>query len=247
MDAGPAGERIEARSALVRPGLAGPAHDLMAGTRRALREAFWQVVLGAIVPFFLFYQVRDRVSLTAAIVSASLWSGAVILWAWRARSRFDIITAGALAALVLNATVGILSQDATLYFALPAAEHAVYVVVLVLSVVLRRPLFGVIAAQFTGAPPSVTQRDAWRRAFSVVTLAWAAGAVLRIIARLGLLFTVGVDLFLVLYPAFSYTLSAGLLVFPFWYPNHVFRREPLPVGEAAEEAAAQATVPTNIG
>src|SRR5438094_3128107 len=98
--------------------------------------------------------------------------------------------------------------------------------ILVGSVLLRRPAVGLLAAQLSSAPPAVARSQAWRRAFGVVTLAWAAGAAIRIALRLGLLFSFGVEVFLVVYPILSYGLSAGLFVFSFWYPQHVFRLDP---------------------
>jgi hypothetical protein len=199
-------------------------------------EAFHQVLFGAIVPFALFYVLRERVSLTAAIVAASLWGAGVILWVWRSRGRFDVLTAGSLVFLLCNATLGILSQNATLYLATPSIEQAILATVLVGSVVLRRPAVGLLAAQLSSAPPLVARSEAWRRAFTVVTLAWAAGAAIRIALRLGLLFSFGVEVFLVAYPILSYGLSAGLLAFSFWYPQHVFRRHPPGHSPAPEPA-----------
>ena len=76
-------------------------------------ESARQVILGAIVPFALFYQARERVSLTAAIVVTTVWSVGLILHTWRTRRRFDILTAGSLALTsnnIWSATQTILDQ-----------------------------------------------------------------------------------------------------------------------------------------
>jgi len=197
--------------------------SLAEGIRRASYEAGRQALIGAVVPFFLFYQLRQHVSLTAAILAATVWSVGVVLHTWHTRGRFDILTAGSLAALLVNAAIGIALQDAVVYLALPAIEQAIAVVILLGSVAIRRPLFGLLAAQFTGAPPAITQHDHWRRSFDLVTLVWAAGTAVRIAFRLTLLATVSVDTFLVVFPIGSWTLTALLLLFTFWYPQRALR------------------------
>lgn len=217
----------------------GYATSVEEGIRRAIWEAFRQVFFGAIVPFALFYQARERVSLTAAIIATTLWSIGVILHTWRTRRRFDMLTAGSLFFLFFTAAVGIVSQDATLYLALPVIEQSCLTLALVGSVAIRRPIFGLLAAQFSNVAPDIAGHTTWRRAFNVVTLLWAAGTIIRMAIRLGLLYTAGVDLFLILYPIASWTLSAGLMIFTFWYPQRLFRRHPL----ASELAATTALAP----
>lgn len=199
--------------------------DLRASIRRAARESAYQVVVGAIAPFFLFYQFRERVSLTAAIVVATAWSIGVIIYTKRTRGRFDFLTALALISLFAQAAIGIASQDAQLYLALPAIEQCLIVAGLLGSILIKRPLFGLLAQQFTGVNVSVARSPLWLHAFSVVTFVWAVGTVVRIAMRLSLLYSLGVDLYLIVFPACSWTLTAALFAFTFWYPNRVFKRQ----------------------
>ena len=181
-------------------------------------------------PIVAFYVAWKLVGLTAGIASGT--AVAVALFAWeRRRGRSGLGASLGLGMACVQAIVGFLSGTAVGYLAPPVIANGIYGLVFVTSVLVRRPLAGVFAAETYPFAADVRASALFRRVFSIVSLAWGAAFLARCAVRLVVLARGDVDVFIVVNLATGLPLNAALMVWSFWYPLRRFRRALANVGD----------------
>lgn len=182
---------------------------------RFARDAF-----GPVLSFYVAYKLGG---LVAGIVAAS----AVSLAAWLYERRHD--RSGLLAWLTLlivgvQALIGLVANDARAYFAPSVLATAVWALVFIGSVFIRRPLAGVFAGEMYPFPTEVRDSPTFQRVFSHVSLAWGALLMFRSGIRLATLSKSSVDGFVLVSAATGIPLTAAMMTASVWYATRAFRR-----------------------
>jgi hypothetical protein len=174
-------------------------------------------------PIVAFYVGWKLAGLAAGIGAGT--ATAIALFAWeRRRGRSGLGASLGLGMAFVQATVGFLSGTAVGYLAPPVIANGLYGLVFVGSVVIRRPLAGVFAAETYPFPPALKASPLFRHVFSIVSLAWGLAFLARCALRLAFLFRNDVDAFIVVNLATGLPLNAALMLWSFWYPLRRFRR-----------------------
>lgn len=194
---------------------------------RAFGRAEWRhvldgvigFVLGSAVPLALLYGSYRLFSFSAAVVVVLLWSTGVFV-VHRARTGgWDIFSAWTFAFALIEAIVGLWSQNLLLYLATPSLKNLAWGVSFLGSALLGRPLLVAYAERLYPIPGEVKQTQVFRSAFLVVSSVWFFGMLIRGSARLWLLANVSFETYLLVdNTVVGWTISAFLLSFTVWYP-----------------------------
>jgi intracellular septation protein A len=163
---------------------------------------------------------------------AGLWVGvaaatAVSVAAWqyeRRRDRAGVVARLSLGFVIVQATIGLISQSATVYLAQPVLLAAAFGIAFLVSAAIGRPLAGVFAGEIYPFPPEVRESATFVHVFVRVSIAWGVYQLLRSGIRLLALVGGGVELFLVVNLVTGVPLTAGLMSWSIWYGLRGFRR-----------------------
>jgi hypothetical protein len=179
-------------------------------------------------PLVAFYVGFKLVGLGAGITAGT--TVAIALFGWeRRRGRSGLGASLGLGMAAVQALVGYLSGTPIGYLAPPVIANGLYGLVFVGSVLIRRPLAGVFAAETYPFPLELQASPLFRRVFSIVSLAWGLAFLGRCALRLAVLLRGDVDAFIVVNLATGLPLNLALMVWSFWYPLRRFRRAFAPV------------------
>jgi intracellular septation protein A len=211
---------------------------------RHVEEGARGLAYGSGLPVLLFYVMLQLVSFPAAVVVVLTWSTAMFIWHWRRTGQADVFSASTFGFAVFQALIGLLSQNPTVYLAVPSLENLMYGLAFVGSALIGRPLLGLYAKRLYPIPAEVEASPTFRRAFLVVSLVWFLGLGIRALVRLWLLFSLPLELYLVVNTIAGWPFSAALVTFTAWYPLRELKRAGLlhtepeigDVEEAVEEA-----------
>ena len=184
----------------------------------SIRPALGRFGVGGLLPILTFYVLFRLAGPTAGILGGmSVSLLALSVQAWRLK-RLDPIVLVPMGVIAINGSAGLLTGSVELYLAAPAVENALWGIALLVSVVVRRPLVGLIARELGLIPAAHARSAVVDRALAQTTLAWAVGAFLKAGVRLWLLQVLPLESFLVAITLFTWAVNAALLVGSFRWP-----------------------------
>jgi intracellular septation protein A len=188
---------------------------LLGSGPRFARDAF-----GPVLTFYVLWKL-------AGIVWGILAATAVALLALRyerSRDRSGILVRLALALVLIQAVVGIVTRSAELYLIQPVIISGLWGVAFIGSAVIGKPLTGVFANELFPFPEEVRRSETFRRVFSRLSYAWGAYQLFRSGLRAVTLLGLGVDLYVVVNLATGVPMIVGMMSWSIWYAVRSFRR-----------------------
>jgi intracellular septation protein A len=188
---------------------------LLGSGPRFARDAF-----GPVLTFYVLWKL-------AGIVWGILGATAVALLALRferSRDRSGILVRLALALVLIQAVVGIVTRSAELYLIQPVIISGLWGVAFIGSAVIGKPLTGVFANELFPFPDEVRRSETFRRVFSRLSYAWGAYQLFRSGLRAATLLGLGVDLYVVVNLATGVPMIVGMMSWSIWYAVRSFRR-----------------------
>jgi intracellular septation protein A len=193
--------------------------DLLPRARRALGR----FALAGLLPIASFYILFRLFGPTAGIAGGMGMSLLALAVQLRRLGRVDPIVVVPMAVILIQGSAALLLDSVQLYLAAPSVENTLWGVVLVGSVVARRPLVRVIARELGLIPSTYASSATVSKAFGQVTLAWGLAAFLKAGVRLWLLFALPLEAFLVVATIFHLALNSAMVAFSFWWPLRAAR------------------------
>jgi hypothetical protein len=193
--------------------------DLLPQARRALGR----FALAGLLPIATFYVLFRLFGPTAGIAGGMAMSLLALAVQLRRIGRVDPIVVVPMAVILVQGTAALLLDSVQLYLAAPSVENTLWGLVLVGSVIVRRPLVRVIARELGLIPSAYSGTAAISGAFGQVTLAWGLAAFLKAGVRLWLLYTLPLEAFLVVVTVFHLALNGAMVAFSFWWPLRAAR------------------------
>jgi hypothetical protein len=177
----------------------------------------------ALAPVIVFYLGWKGLGLTAGIVGATLV--ALVAYAWnRKHARSPVAAAIGLGIALVQAFAGLASGSAIGYLTPSVLSKGLYALALMVSVVIRRPLVGLLAQDMYPFPPAVRASVTFRRVFSRISLVWGGYFFLRSAFGALLLIFRKAELFIALDVVIGVTCSAALITWSTWYGLRAFHR-----------------------
>ena len=142
--------------------------------------------------------------------------------------RLDPIVLVPMVVILAQGLLATLTGSVALYLAAPAVEAAIWGVVLIGSVLLRRPLVPLIARELGVVPSRFATSVGLRRSLELLTLAWGVAAFCKAVLRLWLLSLLPLEPFLVSVTLGMTGINVVMLAISVWLPLLMVRREPRP-------------------
>jgi hypothetical protein len=211
-EAAAAAERRDGEDRLRRPTVGS---IFLGGLPGVLREG--------VLPLGAFYAGLRLSGLTAGMAAAAAASIVVYVLERRA-GRDGLLVRLSLAFLVVQTLVGVVSNSATAYLALPVLSTAVWGLAFLGSAAIRRPLAGALACAWYPFPPEFRQTALFKRVYGIESVVWGLYLLARSALRLIVLLYVGVGGYLIV--ALTGTpLTIALLVWSIWYAIRRFDDE----------------------
>lgn len=208
----PSARRVETSVSLA-PSFTG---ILRRGLPGFLREGF--------LPLGAFYAAYRFSGLGIAIVAAT--AVALIIYIHERRvGRDGLQVRLALVFIAVQAVVGLLSDSAIAYLALPVLANAIWGAAFFVSVFLRRPLVGALALAWYPFPPGYRDTHEFKRVFGIESIAWGCYLLARSAIRLALLLHGDIGSYVVVVFVTGIPLTLGLLAWSIWY---ALRKLPVP-------------------
>jgi intracellular septation protein A len=168
-------------------------HEVLPGLQRGAVRFFCAGALPVIMFYVAFRLGGPLVGiLTGMAVSLTVLS----IQAYRLR-RLDPIVVIPMVVILAQGILATVTGSVEVYLAAPAAEAAIWGLVLVGSVVLRRPLVPLIARELGMVPERFAASLGLSRALEVLTLAWGFAAFFKAGLRLWLLTWLPIEAFLI--------------------------------------------------
>jgi hypothetical protein len=161
---------------------------LMTGLPGVLREGF--------LPLGAFYAGLELSGLVAGIVASALASVLIYLYE-RGRGRDALLVRLSLLFIAVQSIVGLAANSATVYLAQPVLLAAAWGAAFVVSVVVGRPLAGVLACAWYPFPQWLKESPDFKRVYTVESLVWGAYFLGRSALRLAILLNGSIGGFLV--------------------------------------------------
>ncbi len=190
--------------------------DLLLGSGpRMARDAF-----GPMLAFYVgwrFLGLVEGIAISTAVSLAALWSE-------RQQGRRGLMARIALAFVVVQAAVGLVTGSEQHYLAQPVLVSGCYGMAFLGSVVIRRPLTAAFAEEMYPFPDEVRQSVTFRQAFSRVSVVWGIYLLGRSALRLATLADSSVEAFMVVNLVTGVPVTAFLLGWSVWYVVRFFRR-----------------------
>lgn len=212
------------------------------------------LLLGSVLPVFLFYIVYRGSPVTDPIVAALGWSSftaaIVVVLGWsalifglhrRRTGSADVFSALTFVFACLQALIGLVSQDPFLYLAAPSLENMLFATAFLGSAAAGRPILSLYAQRLYPIPLDVRRSAAYRRAFLVTSGVWFVGLTLRALLRLALLrvWSAGIiplEWYLVVNTVSGWPINIFLVSFTVWFPLRALQRAGLMHDGEAEAA-----------
>jgi Protein of unknown function (DUF3159) len=203
-DADPAAERRDREDRLNEPTVGS---ILLGGLPGALREG--------VLPVGAFYAGLQLSGLTAGMAAAA--AASIFVYALERRAGRDgLLVRLSLAFVAVQTVVGVISDSATAYLALPVLSTAVWGLAFLGSAAIRRPLAGALACAWYPFPREFRKSDAFKRVYGVESLVWGLYLLSRSALRLVVLLFAGVGGYLLVVLTGT-PLTIALLVWSVWY------------------------------
>lgn len=214
------------------PGLPEPSFRgiLLGGLPGFLREGF--------LPLAAFY-AGWRLSGTGAGIAAAA-AVSLLVYAYERRAGRDgLLVRLSLAFVVVQTTVGLLSQSATVYLATPVLANAIWGIVFLGSVALRRPLAGALACAWYPFPPEFRKTPKFKRVYGVESIVWGLYLLARSALRLTVLLLGGVSSFVVVVFLTGTPTMLALVAWSIWYAIRRFSDDDGSAGQAEADRPSE--------
>jgi intracellular septation protein A len=171
-----------------------------------------------------FYLCWKLIGFTTGVIAATLV--AVMAFAWeRRQDRRGLAPGIGLAIALVQAIAGLASGSTVAYFAPAVIVNGVYGLAFLVSIAIRRPLAGVLAAETYPFPPEIKASESFRQIFTRVSLVWAIFLLLRAGVRWVILTTASLDVYIAVSLATGFPLTAAMMTWSIWYSVRRFQRE----------------------
>jgi len=192
----------------------------------ALRAGLVRFLCAGVVPVASFYVAYRAAGPVVGIVTGMLVSLTILaIQAYRIR-RLDPIVMVPMVVILVQGVLASLTGSVELYLAAPAAEACIWGVVLIGSVLLKRPLVPLIARELGVVPSRFAMSIGLRRSLELLTLAWGIAAFCKAGLRLWLLTLLPLEPFLVAVTLGMAGINVVMLAISIWLPLLMVRREP---------------------
>jgi intracellular septation protein A len=192
----------------------------------ALKTGLIRFVCAGVLPVASFYLAYRLGGPVVGIVTGMVVSLTVLtVQAYRLR-RLDPIALVPMVVILVQGVLASLTGSVELYLAAPAVEAGIWGVVLIGSVLLRRPLVPLIARELGVVPSRFTASVGLRRSLELLTLAWGVAAFCKAGLRLWLLTLLPLEPFLVAVTLGITGINVVMLAISVWLPLLMVRREP---------------------
>jgi Protein of unknown function (DUF3159) len=142
----------------------------------------------------------------------------------RRRGRRGLMARLSLGFVVVNAAVGLVSDSATVYLALPVLQSAAFGLGFLLSAAMGLPLTGLLAQEMRPIPPEVVSSRTYRKVFGKSSVVWGIYLLVRSAIRLVTLSTGSLGAFVVVNFITGLPLTAALVAWSIRAGVRGFRR-----------------------
>jgi hypothetical protein len=144
-------------------------------------------------------------------------AASVVVYALERRAGRDgLLVRLSLAFVAVQTVIGVISDSATAYLALPVLSTAVWGLAFLGSAAIRRPLAGALACAWYPFPKEFRQTDVFKRVYGVESVVWGLYFLSRSALRLIVLLYAGVGGYLLVVITGT-PLTIALLVWSVWY------------------------------
>lgn len=192
----------------------------------ALKTGLIRFLCAGVLPVVSFYLAFRAGGPVIGIVTGMLVSLTILaIQAYRLR-RLDPIVVVPMVVILVQGVLASLSGSVELYLAAPAVEACIWGVVLIGSVLLKRPLVPLIARELGVVPSRFTTSVGLRRSLELLTLAWGVAAFCKAGLRLWLLTLLPLEAFLIAVTLGITGINVVMLAISIWLPLLMVRREP---------------------
>lgn len=201
-----------------------------------VRRIGWRGFFDAVVPITLFAVLNSTVGIASAIAASTVWALGMGVYRLTRQGQSSVFIWVGLAYVLVRGVAGLTTHSKIVFFGPGVVQGGLIGVVFFVSLLFRRPAVGYIAPIIYPFEEFVRRHDAYRRAFTRLTLMWAVYLVAKALLDVWLLNTLSASAFVVVRSVIAWPMLIGLFVISLRYPRRVFRRVPelLPYVEAAE-------------
>ena len=161
---------------------------------KLIRQALPALVVASIIPLGLFYVVLAAASVQWAMGASVLYATAMVVWQYLRHRQVSGLLVVTFLTATLRAGLALVSGHPFIYFALPAAETAVFGLVFVATLAGSEPLLVRLARDLL--PAGADRLAANRPLIRNLSVMWAASHVLSAGATMLLLLTTPLTVFL---------------------------------------------------
>src|SRR5207248_2292802 len=131
-------------------------------------------LVDAVAPLVIFLVGNQTLGLGWAMAGATAWAVGVMIVRRAKRQSIGLFLWVSLGFVLVRGAAGIASHSDAVYFGPGVVNNFVIGLVFVGSVIVRRPIVGMIAPVFYPFTDEVKAHPAYRRVFGRLTLAWGA-------------------------------------------------------------------------
>lgn len=192
----------------------------------ALKTGIVRFLCAGALPVIAFYVAFRLGGPVVGIVTGMLVSLTVLGIQARRLGRLDPIVLVPMVIILVQGLLASFTGSVELYLAAPAVEACIWGVVLIGSVLLRRPLVPLIARELGVVPSRFTASIGLRRSLELLTLAWGIAAFCKAGLRLWLLTFLPLEAFLITVTLGLTGINVVMLAISVWLPLLMVRREP---------------------
>jgi hypothetical protein len=194
----------------------------------ALRAGVVRFLCAGALPVVAFY-VAFRIGgpVVGIVTGMAVSLGVLAIQAYRL-GRLDPIVLVPMVVILVQGLAASLTGSVELYLAAPAVEATIWGVVLIGSVLLRRPLVPLIARELGVVPSRFAASIGLRRSLELLTLAWGIAAFCKAGLRLWLLTLLPLEAFLVAVTLGITGINVVMLAISIWLPLLMVRRDARP-------------------
>lgn len=229
-EAAAAAERRDGQDGLSPPTVAS---IFLGGLPGVLREG--------VLPLAAFYAGLKLSGLVAGMAAAA--AASIIVYALERRAGRDgLLVRLSLAFLVVQTLIGVVSNSATAYLALPVLSTAVWGLAFLGSAAIRRPLAGALACAWYPFPQEFRETAQFKRVYGVESVVWGVYMVARSALRLAVLLYAGAGGYLIVVISGT-PVTIALLAWSIWYAVRRFSDEDTPGPQRAPTPMGQLQSP----
>ncbi len=174
-------------------------------------------------PVLTFYVVWKLAGLVPGVLAATFVSILAVRYEQK-RDRSGVIVRIALALVLIQAVVGIVTRSAEIYLIQPVIISALYGIAFLVSPLLGKPLAAVFANELYPFPAEVRESETFGRIFRRLSYAWGVYQLVRSAVKAAALIGLGVDVYVVVNFATGPPMIAGMMAWSISYAVRGFRR-----------------------